>query len=199
MMCCIETTFRLLLKLLKLVSYGIWRTFVSLHFNCLNLEFFFFCAFFLPAMCDEALVLCVPDCLPCCPIYVRQLFLRFERMFFFMTIKEGCNILEDDLEGWVWLIDIMLRLSWLQLIAFVNWMAVPFDSLILHFMSLRKLWLAKLYFTCVWLGYLRMCLFFVVMAYRSQAQDLSKVGFWVQSCWKYFCLGYVYYWKWFFW
>lgn len=60
----------------------------------------FFASYVILLYVMKALVLCVYDCLPCCPIYVRQLFLRFERMFFFYdTVKEGGNILEDDLEG----------------------------------------------------------------------------------------------------
>lgn len=163
-MCCIETIFRLLLKLLKLVSYGIWRTFVSLHFNCLNLELFFFCAFFCQLchsfVCDESIgFMRVRLSALLSNICSSIIFEIWEDVFFLWHSKRG----RQHFRGWFGRMslincDIMLRLSWLQLIAFVNWMGVPFDSHILHFMTLPKLWLAKLYFTCLLLGYLRMCL-----------------------------------------
>lgn len=41
---------------------------------------FSFASYFILFYVMEALVLCMPNCLPDCPIYVGQLFLIFERL-----------------------------------------------------------------------------------------------------------------------
>lgn len=127
--------FRLLLKLLKLVSYGIWKTLVSLPFNCLLL----LCLFLLPTT----------------SFFCMWWSIGFMRAQLSAWLSNICSsiifeIWKDDLEGWVWLINFRLRLSWLQLIAFVNWMGVPFGSLILHFMSVSQIcgWLNCISLVC---------------------------------------------------
>lgn len=71
---------------------------------------------------EEALLLCVPNCLRSCSIYVRQLSLRFERTIWKNEFVNWMGVLFDSLI--LHIIRVSQRCGWLNCISLVGCLAI---------------------------------------------------------------------------